>query len=243
MNSYSPLSTRLVLAPIAVDRSSAPQVRPIEARRGAAIGVEREHRLRRLGRDRHDADRPRRYAVALLERGQVVIEHDDVARRLDLRQDDAVRRAAGHRDEVGQRQRRPQRVDADPQLLARAVGAAREVLARPSRARCRCARPPPRPRGRGSARSPRCLRLRHLLLAVAGDEQQRLQHRIVSWRRFGFHRWALTGIELAATKHRRSLLAERGRALADIVGPLQHAQHNLLHAQAGCEVHVRLNSQ
>jgi hypothetical protein len=56
-----------------------------ESRRRATIAVECEHRLRRFGCDGHDADRCRRNGIALLERGQVVIEHDDVFRRFHLR--------------------------------------------------------------------------------------------------------------------------------------------------------------
>ena len=67
-----------------------------------------------------DANRPRGDAVALLERRQVVVEHDDLAAPT---RPSAARCRPGapphDRDEVGQRQRRRQRVDAHPQLLAR----------------------------------------------------------------------------------------------------------------------------
>ena len=91
-----------------------------EPRRRIAIGVEREHRLRRLGGDRHDADRAGRDALALLERGEVVIEQ----RRCpgaDSTFGSMMPSGAPPttRDEVGHRQRRRQRIDAHPELLPR----------------------------------------------------------------------------------------------------------------------------
>src|SRR3546814_8173027 len=81
-----------------------------------------EPTLRRLGRDDKDLRPADLQPLARLQRREIMAELHHRAAVVGLRQHDAVRRPRHHPREVVQGERRVERIDAHPELLARAVG-------------------------------------------------------------------------------------------------------------------------
>src|SRR3546814_16404051 len=88
-----------------------------------------EQTLRRLGRDDKDLRPADLQPLARLQRREIMAELHHRAAVVGLRQHDAVRRPRHHPREVVQGERRAERIDAHPELMARAVGLRLQVLA------------------------------------------------------------------------------------------------------------------
>src|SRR5436305_14747293 len=76
------------------------------------MAAERKDRLRRLGRDRDDADLAERRACRRLEGGEVMVERADILGHA-FRQEDAVRATCNRGAEIVERKTARQRIDAD----------------------------------------------------------------------------------------------------------------------------------